>query len=330
MLEIHTVGSGGGSIARVDEGGLLRVGPESAGAEPGPACYGSGDLGTVTDAHVVLGRIAANQFLAGEMPIDVARAAGAVSRVARTLRLDRVSTAQGIVQVANANMERAIRVVSVERGRDPRDFPLVAFGGCGGLHACEIAEELGIRTVIVPRLAGALSALGMLLADRMRDYSAGVLDATQIEKRFLQLERSARRDMPGAKLARMADVRYIGQSYELAVPWGASFHEEHQRIYGYADPERPTEIVTVRVRATIAAPKPKPARVLRPVRRAEPELRRVFTHGKFRKLPVFSREEVRPRGEMGPALITDYGATTLIPPGWQFTVDHVGSLVARR
>ncbi len=330
MMDIHTVGAGGGSIARVDEGGLLRVGPESAGADPGPACYGAGALATVTDAHVVLGRIATNQFLAGEMPIDGTRAAAAVDRVARTLRLDCVSAAQGIVRVANANMERAIRVVSVERGRDPRDFPLVAFGGCGGLHACEMAEELGIRTVIVPRFAGALSALGMLLADRMRDYSAGVLDASQIEERFRQLERGARRDMPGAKLNRMADVRYVGQSYELTIPWGASFHQEHRRIYGYADPERPTEIVTVRVRATIAAAKPKPARISQSAGRIEPELRRVFTGGKFRKLPVFSREQVRARGEKGPALIADYGATTLIPAGWRFTVDRVGNLVARR
>jgi N-methylhydantoinase A len=278
----------------------------------------------------VLGRIATDQFLAGEMPLEAERAAAAVDRVALALGSDRVSAAQGIVRVANANMERAIRVVSVERGRDPRDFPLIAFGGCGGLHACEMAEELGIRTVIVPRFAGALSALGMLLADRMRDYSAGVLDATQLENRFRQLERTARRDMPGAKLARMADVRYVGQSYELTIPWGASFHEEHQRIYGYADPERPTEIVTVRVRSIIAARKPVPAHMTRSVRRDDPEIRRIFTGGKFRKLPVFSREQVRARGEKGPALIADYGATTLIPAGWRFTVDRVGNLVAGR
>src|SRR5258708_23030511 len=173
------------------------------------------------------------------MPIDIARAAAAVDRVARALQTDRVSAAMGIVRVANANTERAIRVVSVERGRDPRDFPLVAFGGCGGLHACEMAEELGIRTVIIPRFAGALSALGMLLADRVRDYSAGVLDRSQIEMRFTQLERAARRDMHGATIERMADVRYMGQSYELTIPWGDSFHEEHRRIYGYCDPARP-------------------------------------------------------------------------------------------
>jgi N-methylhydantoinase A len=193
-----------------------------------------------------------------------------------------------------------------------------------------MAEELGVRTVIVPRFAGALSALGMLLADRMRDYSAGVLDASQVENRFRQIARAARRDMPGAKLTRMADVRYVGQSYELTIPWGSSFHDEHKRIYGYADPERPTEIVTVRVRATISARKPGPARVSRSAGRMEPELRRVFTAGKFRRLPVLSREQVRMRGEKGPALIADYGATTLIPAGWRFTVDRVGNLVARR
>jgi len=329
MLDIHTVGAGGGSIARVDEGGLLRVGPESAGADPGPACYGVGEHATATDAHVVLGRIASNQFLGGAMHIDSARADAAVDRVARVLQRNRVAAAQGIVRIANANMERAIRVVSVERGRDPRDFPLVAFGGCGGLHACEMAEELGIRTVIVPRFAGALSALGMLLADRVRDYSAGVLDPSQIEKRFAQLERTARRDMPGAKLERMADVRYVGQSYELTIPWGGSFHEEHQRIYGYSDPALPVEIVTVRVRAIIPVAKPEPAKLKRAALRPAPELRRVFTGGRFRMLPAFAREQVRVRGEKGPALVLDYGATTLIPPGWKFAVDRVGNLVAR-
>ena len=329
MLDIHTVGAGGGSIARVDEGGLLRVGPESAGADPGPACYGVGSLATVTDAHVVLGRISPHQFLGGEMAIDEARAARAVDQIARFARRDRVAAAHGIVRVANTSMERAIRVVSVERGRDPRDFPLVAFGGCGGLHACEMAEELGIRLVIVPRLAGALSALGMLLADRVRDYSAGALDPSQIEKRFAQLETTARRDMPGATLERMADIRYTGQSYELTIPWGGSFHEEHQRIYGYCDPARPTEIVTVRVRATISIPKPEPAGLARVRLRREPELRRVFTAGRFCMLPVLAREQVRASGEKGPALVVDYGATTLIPPGWKFAVDRVGNLIAR-
>jgi N-methylhydantoinase A len=329
MLDIHTVGAGGGSIARVDEGGLLRVGPESAGSRPGPACYGVGDQATVTDAHVVLGRIAPDQFLGGEMKINAARAADAVSRIARPLGVSRIAAAGGIVRVANANMERAIRVVSVARGRDPRDFPLVAFGGCGGLHACEMAAELGIRTVIVPRYAGALSALGMLLADRVRDYSAGVLDPSSIEKRFTQLERAAHKDMPGARLDRMADVRYTGQSYELTIPWGASFHDEHQRIYGYCDPARPTEVITVRVRAVISTRQPSPGRVVRK-RGAAPVKRRVFTDGKFRMLPVLGREHLPLRALRGPALVVDYGATTLIPPGWNFVLDRSGNLVIRR
>ena len=328
MLDIHTVGAGGGSIARVDEGGLLRVGPESAGADPGPACYGKGEQATVTDAHVVLGRIAPEQFLGGEMRIEAGRAVAAIGRVARALGRDRISAAQGIVRVANANMERAIRVVSMERGHDPRDFPLVAFGGCGGLHACQMAEELGIRTVIVPRFAGALSALGMLLADRVRDYSAGVLDPSQIEKRFVQLERLARRDMPAAKLERMSDVRYLGQSYELTIPWGGSFHEAHRRIYGYCDPARATETVTVRVRATVPVPKPAAAKFPRTGRRGGPELRRVFTGSGFRMIPAFSREQVGARALRGPALVVDYGATTLVPAGWRFRVDSAGNLVA--
>ncbi len=189
MLDIHTVGAGGGSIARVDAGGLLRVGPESAGSRPGPACYGSGEEATVTDAHVVLGRIAEDQLVAGEMHLDVERAGRAVDRVAAGIPMDRVKAAAGIVRVANANMERAIRVVSVERGHDPREFALVAFGGCGGLHACEIAEALDMRTVIVPAQAGALSALGMLLADAVRDFAAGALGRSNHEALFRGLEK---------------------------------------------------------------------------------------------------------------------------------------------
>src|SRR5262249_9848180 len=219
MLDIHTVGAGGGSLARVDEGGLLRVGPESAGADPGPACYGLGDKPTVTDAHVVLGRISGRQFLGGEMAIDVDRAGRALDTLGEQLKLDRIKAADGVLRVANANMERAMRVVSIERGYDPREFALVAFGGCGGLHASDIAQERGIGTGLPPEHAGALSALGMLLSDRVRDYAAGALDRVDPEKRFRELERTARKDLPAATLERFADLRYLGQSYELTVPW---------------------------------------------------------------------------------------------------------------
>jgi len=328
MLDIHTVGAGGGSIAAIDAGGSLRVGPESAGAVPGPACYGVGEHATVTDAHVVLGRIAAEQLVGGQMPIDATAAERAVARVAAGLGLDTVSAAAAILRVANSNMERAIRAVSVERGEDPREFPLVAFGGCGGLHACEIAEELGIATVIVPRLAGALSALGMLLADRTRDYSVGVLGVSDHEARFRKLERQAKKDVRGATLQRFADVRYAGQSYELTIPWNANFHKEHQRVYGYSDPKRATQVVTLRVRATVRVEKPS-LRV--PVaRRIKGEVRRVWIEGRWREIAASPRESLGARALPGPALITDYGSTTLVPRGWSMRQDRAGSLILRR
>lgn len=298
MLDIHTVGAGGGSIARVDDGGLLRVGPESAGAFPGPACYGLGELATVTDAHVVLGRIIS--LLGGAMPLDTARAAAAVDAVAARLGLSRTKTAEGILRVANANMERAIRVVSVERGHDPREFALVAFGGCGGLHACEMAEDLGIRTVVVPRFAGVLSAVGMLMADRVRDYAAGVLGREDIEESYRALEKWARRDLRGAKLVRSVDVRYVGQSYELNVGDVSEFHGAHERVYGYADRGRALELVTVRVTA------------VKPVKR----------------LQIGSGPKKKPVA--GPALLADYGSTTYVPGGWNARTDKVGNLVITR
>lgn len=334
MLDIHTVGAGGGSIARVDEGGLLRVGPESAGSDPGPACYGSGKLPTVTDAHVVLGRIGADQFLGGAMHLDSQRAESAIDSIAASLKLSRIQTAAGIVRVANANMERAIRSVSIERGYDPRQFALVAFGGCGGLHACEIADELGIRTVLAPETAGVLSALGMLLASKVRDYSAGVLGGTNIESRFAILEASARAENPAATLTRAADVRYTGQSYELTIPWKAArttahFHAEHAKVYGYADPSRTIEIVTIRVRATT---KVKSAKWKSPVAQdlSKPALRQVYVDGKFRRIPAWKRPQLIGRKTKGPALVLDYGSTTIVPQGWSMRIDKAGVLILER
>jgi N-methylhydantoinase A/oxoprolinase/acetone carboxylase beta subunit len=329
MLDIHTVGAGGGSIARVDAGGLLRVGPESAGADPGPACYGVGAEPTVTDAHVVLGRI--QTLLGGSMQVDAERAAAAVNRIAQRLEVDRTAAAAGILRVANSNMERAIRVVSVERGYDPREFALVAFGGCGGLHACEIAEQLGMSTVIVPQYAGALSALGMLMADAVRDYAAGVLARGNIDEHFEALERRARRQSRNAKIERSADLRYRGQSYELNVPWisapGAykAFHREHARIYSCSLPQREVEVVTIRVRARIKATKPRLRRVA--TIKASPQLRRVWIAGSWRDIPALLREQVAQKPRRGPALVLDYGSTTLIPPGWRFRVDQAGNLL---
>jgi N-methylhydantoinase A len=335
MLDIHTVGAGGGSIATVDAGGSLRVGPESAGADPGPACYGAGDQATVTDAHVVLGRIAANQLTGGGMRIDAGAAERAVDRVAKQLGLGTLAAAEAIVRVANSNMERAIRTVSVERGEDPRDFPLVAFGGCGGLHACELAGELEVGTVIVPQEAGALSALGMLMADRVRDYSTAVLgkDPGSFEARFRQLCERAEKDVPGARMEMFADVRYAGQSYELTVGWGRDFHAEHHRIYGYSNAKRATQVVTLRVRAVL------------PVEKATlggrysgvdiiPVMRRVWIGGRWHQIPTGPREafldkQGNNRKTHGPVLITDYGSTTLVPENWSMYLDESQNLVLK-
>ena len=299
MLDIQTVGAGGGSLARVDDGGLLRVGPESAGADPGPACYGRGTQATVTDAHVVLGRIDPRRFLGGSMAIDAGRAASAIDKLAKHMGVSRKRAALGVIHVANANMERAIRSVSVERGYDTREFALVAFGGCGGLHACEVAQELGVTTVLAPEMGGVLSALGMLLGDLVRDYSAALLGRSDAEVVFNRLEQQARKDNRGARLERFLDMRYTGQSYELLIPAGASFHEMHRRMYGYADENRAVELVTARVRATVAA--------------------------KEVKLPRTKETDLKD----GPAVLFEYGSTTYVPPGWSYRRDRTGCWVLR-
>ncbi|MBL8214918.1 MAG: hydantoinase/oxoprolinase family protein [Bryobacterales bacterium] len=334
MLDIHTVGAGGGSIARVDEGGLLRVGPESAGSTPGPACYGTGDLPTVTDAHVVLGRIAADQLVGGDMTLDTARAKAALARLGQSLGMDPAQAAAGVIRIANANMERAIRAVSIERGYDPRDFALLAFGGCGGLHACEMAAELGIVTVLVPENAGVLSALGMLLAPRVRDYAAGVLGHSDLDARFLPLEARARAENPKARLTRFVDLRYVGQSYELTIPWTGPdaihvFHSVHERTYGYANPTREVEAVTIRLRATSAITKP-PLTRSQPYRKGQAQPRQVWVDGASRQIPAWRREQLSSRPVPGPALVLDYGATTLVPSAWSMRIDSTGTLVLRR
>jgi N-methylhydantoinase A len=284
---------------------------------------------------VVLGRIAANQFLGGAMAIDEARAAEAVARVAEPLGLPLVDAAAGILRVANANMERAIRAVSIERGHDPRDFALVAFGGAGGLHACELAAELGMRAVIVPRYAEALSALGMLLADCVRDYSAAALGREDFEERYRVLEAQAREELgERAELQRAADLRYAGQSYELTVTWRSrakaveEFHREHQRSYGYSSLARAVEVVTLRLRARIATK--QPAITPLDADSKPPQTRRVFVEQRWRDIPVYTRAQLAGmKPTPGPAIVIDYGATTLAPPGWILRVDRVGNLICR-
>jgi N-methylhydantoinase A/oxoprolinase/acetone carboxylase beta subunit len=350
VVDIHTVGAGGGSIAVVDSGGALRVGPQSAGAEPGPACYGSGTEFTVTDANLLLGRLDPAYFFGGRMTLDVGRAAAAAGRLAAQLQLPVAELAEGVIRVANANMERAIRVVSVERGHDPRDFSLLAFGGGGGMHACEIAEALEVHTVIVPRHAGVLSALGMLVAEVTRDYSASVLrrahevTAGDLDARYRPLLKRASRDLAAegfsrarAVLTRWIDVRYAGQSYEITLPYSAAYRQAfdrlHGKTYGYANPARAVEVVNVRVVASGRADKPRLPRARRltgstPIPAA---VRRARFGGTLLKTPTYQWETLAAGARArGPAVIMGAEATAVVPPGWAFHVDRLGNVICAR
>jgi N-methylhydantoinase A len=353
MLEIHTVGAGGGSLARFDAGGALRVGPESAGADPGPICYGRGIEPTVTDANLLMGRLRPNRFLGGEFTLDLERArritAEWLKKQGSRLTIEQFSA--GVVRVVNANMERALRVVSIERGYDPRDFALVAFGGAGGLHACELAEALAIPKVMIPARPGALSAFGILVSDVVKDYSRTLLwrlgaglPLAKLQAEFRKLEVAAKKEFRAEQwrgaphFERSVDLRYRGQGYELNLPATQNvttrFHEEHQRRYGYHHAGREMELVTLRVRAKLRTEPPKllaerssAARKsgarLKPVER-EP----VFFDNKAVTTPVFERGDlVAGRVMRGPAVITEYSATTVIPPGKKFWVDGAENLV---
>jgi N-methylhydantoinase A len=370
MLEIHTVGAGGGSLARFDAGGSLRVGPESAGADPGPICYGRGTEPTVTDANLLMGRLRPDRFLGGEFTLDVERARRITSEWLKKQKshLSLGQFAAGVVRVVNANMERALRVVSIERGYDPRDFALVAFGGAGGLHACELAEALAIPTVMIPARPGALSAFGILVSDVVKDYSRTLLwrlgdrsskaagqtsPRARLQREFSKLEAAAQKEFRSERwrgalqYERSLDLRYRGQGYELNVPAGdndedndkdnfaARFHDEHQRRYGYHHAGREIELVTLRLRARLHTPQLRSAVARRPTGRNPAHVRPVerapvFFHDRTVTTPVFERGELVPGRVMrGPAVITEYSATTVIPAGKRFWVDGSENLVIR-
>jgi N-methylhydantoinase A len=368
MLEIHTVGAGGGSIARFDRGGALRVGPESAGAEPGPICYGRGDLPTVTDAHAVLGHFGGAGLLGGSFPLDVARAQRAMETAAANAKTKTTTRggahafasvekfAEGILAVADAVMEKAIRVISVERGHDPREYTLVAFGGAGGLHACSLASALGMRGVLLPIFPGALSALGILRADVVTEFSRTVLltvasaarAKTEMAARFRSLEREGRRAMSAEgfskskiRIEQRLDLRYAGQAYELSVPaagdFAAAFHRAHEARYGYHDTKRTVEIVNLRVRATGVTDKPglrKIAATSKGVKGASGAamLPRsaidCVLDGKRCRAALIARDDLRSGDSLsGPAVISEYSATTLVPHGWNGRVDAYGQIL---
>ncbi len=348
VIDIHTVGAGGGSIASLDDGGALRVGPESAGAVPGPVCYGMGGTRlTVTDAHLYLGRLSAEHFLGGEQSLDAAPVESAMTAMAGDMGITPVHLAQGIIDVANATMERAIRMISIERGYDPREFSLVSFGGAGGMHALDLARALHIPRVFIPRAAGVVSAIGMLLADGVRDYSQTLLwpaeeaNAARLESEVDKLTRLARADfgaegIPAGEitLAPMLDMRYVGQGYEILVDLGADFvgdfHRAHQRRYGYSDPGRPVELVNLRLRATSASP--KPSFQPEPLSGADHSAalagsQGIIFGGQKVAAELIKREQLRPGNRFpGPALIVEYSATTLLPPDAWCAVDPYANL----
>jgi len=357
MVDVHTIGAGGGSIAWVDAGGALRVGPRSAGADPGPICYGrGGEAPTVTDAQYLLGRLAPARFAEGALDVDrSAVEAGLREHVADPLGTDVEAAARGIVDVANAAMERALRVVSVERGQDPRSLALVAFGGAGPLHAGTIAAGLEIPEVLIPRAAGVLSALGLLVGDVLEDVGAtqvrpwDAIEPTEIEARFTAFEaegedRLADQGVPEAdrRFERSLDVRYAGQAYELTVPVpdqvdrtalevvAERFHARHEARFGHANPGAPLELVGLRVRArgVVEPPELRATAGATSIDAARRPSRRVGWADGFAETPVFDRDRL-PVGEPidGPAVVEGSETTVLVPPGTDGQVDEHGTIV---
>ncbi|MBM3219438.1 MAG: hydantoinase/oxoprolinase family protein [Candidatus Rokubacteria bacterium] len=360
QIEINSIGAGGGSVAWLDAGGALRVGPRSAGADPGPACYGRGGVeATITDANVVLGRAGTDVPLAGEIELDAERARQALARLGAGLPEvgDVAALADGVVRLAVARMVSAIKEISIARGHDPRDFALVAYGGAGPMHAALLADELDMTRVIVPPAPGNFSAFGSLISDLRRDYVRTRLLRTRgggdaaVERLYAGLEREARADLgaegvaPSAiTLVRMLGMRYVGQSWELLVRWPdemsdgtlaaleAAFHRAHEQRYGHAT-AREAEVVSLRLTAVGAVAKPTPPRwtVTGTPAQAERVRREVSFDRERQRVAVYRRERL-PGGTplSGPAIIEEMGATTVIPPGWSATVGPWGELVLTR
>ncbi|QSG08042.1 hydantoinase/oxoprolinase family protein [Halapricum desulfuricans] len=355
-IDIHTIGAGGGSIAWIDAGGALRVGPRSAGADPGPAAYGRGGTRpTVTDAHVVLGRIHPEYPLGGDLSVDVDAAREAIERgVADELGQSVRDAARGVLEVTRANMERALRVVSVEQGYDPRSFALVAFGGAGPLHAPRLAEELSIPTVLVPRLAGVLSGLGLLASDLEHAYVTSVVEpladvtAGELRDRFAELVAEGTEtlaadgiDEASMRFERSLDLRYAGQSYSLNVsiegePSGETlaaaadrFHAEHETQYGHANPDERVELVNVRLRAIGEIPSiDVRTGVKGAVRDAVLGERSVQFGDEEHEVTVYEHDRLPPGGEFdGPAVVQAAESTTVVHPGQSVSVDDRGTLV---
>jgi N-methylhydantoinase A len=352
MVDVHTVGAGGGSIGWRDPGGALRVGPRSAGAEPGPACYGRGGIEpTVTDANLLLGNLAPDSTLAGGVALDLDAARTAVGALAGSLGLGELETAEGIVRVANQEMVRALRVVTVERGIDPRRFALLPFGGAGPMHAAELAGELGIERILCPRAGGVLSALGLCASDRRRDTTRTVMlsgddlsaerIAAEVEELVSRLEGAPNSQLPAndagnRKLEVIYEMRYAGQAFELPVAGSARpdpadlaarFEQAHEQRYGHRDPDG--EVVLVHIRLALVAPGPQPHPAAAPVGRLREGRRSVRFKGEWIQTPVLSGEPPAGLAVEGPVVFELPEATFVIPPGWRSEVDDTGTILAR-
>jgi N-methylhydantoinase A len=352
MIDIHTVGAGGGSIARLDRGGSLQVGPESAGADPGPICYGKGEELTVTDANLFLGRLIPDHFLGGGMQLVSGKVKQKMDDFAAQLGLAPVELAEGILAVANSAMEGAIKKISVERGFDPREFSLFSFGGAGGMHAVELAKLLQMPEVLVPTSPGILSACGMLMADVIKDYSQTVMLTEQqasrqlLDKLFKPLQKQAGTDLIAegigeeqVELQLLLDMRYQGQSFELLVDYAddfiAGFHRQHQRAYGYASKDKPVEIVNLRLRAfgrpDHQQPKPQPKAAQKPVAEAYLGQTQSVFEGQAHSTQIIDRSKLQHGNQLaGPAIITEYSSTIVLPPDWICSVDPFGQLLLRK
>lgn len=342
MLDIHTVGAGGGSLARFDQGGILHVGPESAGSSPGPICYGRGQLPTVTDANLVLGRLDPELFLGGGVRLDDVRTRDLMEAAKGNLSTVE-QFASGILLLAETAMEKAVRVISIERGYDAREFTLVSFGGAGPLHACSMARSLRIPRVLVPRMPGALSALGILMADTVRDYSRTVMlrapSREDLRGYLLELEEQGQTELAESGLkgevSRSVDLRYAGQGYELNIAESEGvfedFHALHRKRYGYASAETPIEAVNVRVRFVVPND-PVELPVMEEVSgdgaEAVLKMRPMYFAGEWMESKVYGRDLLRAGDRIsGPAMVTEYSSTTVIPPGCEASVDVYGNLV---
>jgi N-methylhydantoinase A len=349
-IDIHTVGAGGGSIASVDAGGSLKVGPDSAGADPGPACYGKGSAATVTDANVVLGRLRPEAFLGGDMTLDAARAERALAKLARRMGSDGAErAAEGVVRVVEGNMERAIRVITVERGQDPRDCTLVAFGGAAGLHACGLAAGLSIARILVPRDPGLLSAWGVLDGAVVRDVAAAyrAVDPShdELERAARPLLRAAVRELREQGIAAaqirtnvFVRLRYLGQSIELEVPlskrFRRAFDEQHQRSLHGSAPDRPIEVTSLRASADSRSKRPRRRKRTPAAGRRTPAARssvETFHGGRRRPTKLYDRDALAAGMRIdGPALIAEYSSTVFVADGWRALVDMAANLVMER